>query len=88
MDGPNWEQLLRNGQLIQTVPEHRVMLERFLAFYEGTNDEQLISQKYPEFYTEMKPVKSPKKTVKVELKEDEEKPAKKSRKSSPSTDAK
>jgi hypothetical protein len=49
----NWEQLLRNGQLITSEPEHRVMLERFLAFFKGTPDEQMIAAKYPAFYAEV-----------------------------------
>lgn len=55
MDGPNWETLMRNGQLVyKASPEHRVMLERFYNFFKGTSDEQIIETKYPEFYAEMK----------------------------------
>lgn len=53
MEGPNWEQLLRNGQLVEAEPTHRVMLERFYSFFKGTADEQIFSQKYPKFYKEM-----------------------------------
>lgn len=53
-DGPNWDSLFRNGQLIwQVVPEHRVMLERFHSFYKNTADEQIFSNKYPGFVDAM-----------------------------------
>lgn len=87
MEGPNWEQLMRNGQLIEAEPSHCVMLERFYLFYKGTPDEQVISQKYPAFYARMKLLQAPAKKVKVEVEEEKPIKVKKTRKSSPSSHA-
>jgi hypothetical protein len=47
----NWEQIARNGQLVwEHVEQHRVMLERFYAFWKGTSDEIVIKTHYPKFY--------------------------------------
>lgn len=90
MDGPNWEQLLRNGQLVPSVPEHRVMLERFYLFFKGTADEQVFQHRYPAFYEEMNPKKVKVEKVEVEEMKEEVKPekTKKTRKSSPLSNAK
>ena len=53
-DGPNWDSIFRNGQLIwQEVPEHREILVRYHGFYKGTVDEQIFSNKYPGFVDAM-----------------------------------
>jgi len=49
MSDINWEQLFRNGQLIQSEPEHKEMLDRYFQFYKGTPEESLFASMYPNY---------------------------------------
>ncbi len=76
MDGPNWETLCRNGQLVwDKVPEHREILERFYAFWKGTENESVIAAQYPAFYAEVNETKTATFSVKIK----QEKPKKKAK---------